>query len=255
MYCDAVSSLTHLCTAIWAVFATLVLLRLTRGHGIGRIAVGIYGVTMVQLYLASGVFHGLLYLHHSGTWEDRKRVVESLWVFQRLDKSAIFLLIGGSFVPIYVYLLRGWWRIIGLASITVIALLGISMIWVFPSLGHRWLVSIYVAMGLSGLILSPIYLRRISWNGMIWVGALVVAYLGGAMIEVMKWPNPLPGVLGYHELLHLADMLGTITHFTLILKYVIVRKPLRAADVEQSDLFDLTFHPDQLIRPNRKFSG
>src|SRR5688500_12010106 len=36
---DLVSSTTHLFTAIWAAYATLILIRLTRGHGPGRWAV------------------------------------------------------------------------------------------------------------------------------------------------------------------------------------------------------------------------
>ena len=47
---DLVSSVTHLLTAAWAAYATLILLRLTRGHGPGRWAVGFFGLSMVLLW-------------------------------------------------------------------------------------------------------------------------------------------------------------------------------------------------------------
>ncbi len=89
---DTVSSTSHLLTAVWAGFATLILLRLTRGHGVGRWAIGFFGASMVLLYLASGLFHGL-----------RHDTEASRQFFQKLDKSAVFLLIAGSYVPVIVY--------------------------------------------------------------------------------------------------------------------------------------------------------
>ena len=58
---DPVSSVSHLLTALWAVFATLLMLRMT-AHRPGRLLpVAIYGLSMVLLFLASGTFHGLHY--------------------------------------------------------------------------------------------------------------------------------------------------------------------------------------------------
>src|SRR4051794_41840764 len=58
---DPFSSASHLVTAVWAVYATLILLRLTRGGFDRKAAVGVYGLSMVLLYLASATFHGLYY--------------------------------------------------------------------------------------------------------------------------------------------------------------------------------------------------
>ena len=227
MYHDAVSSLTHLLTAVWAAFATLILLRLTRRHGrSGRWAVGLYGLSMVLLYAASGLFHGLIYLADSQEAGARAGVVRSLWVFQRLDKSAIFLLIAGSYVPIFVYLLPCGWRRRSLTALGLVTAFGISLIWVFPSLPHVWLVAVYVSMGLIGLVLAPLYARFLGWGGAFWAAVLCGAYLGGALVEVLKWPALVPGYFGPHEFLHVADIVGTLAHFVFVLKFVIVRRPL-----------------------------
>src|SRR5436305_5577394 len=88
---DPFSSASHLVTAVWAVYATLVLLRLTRGGFDRKAAVGVYGLSMVLLYLASGTFHALYF----DSPEQRR-------FFQKLDQSAIFLLIAGTNTPLLV---------------------------------------------------------------------------------------------------------------------------------------------------------
>ena len=54
---EPVSSASHLLTGLWAVFATLLMVRLApRGH---RLAFAVYGASMVLLFTASGLFHGV----------------------------------------------------------------------------------------------------------------------------------------------------------------------------------------------------
>lgn len=224
--CDAVSSLTHLFTAAWALFATLVLWRLTRRHGPARWAVVGYGLSMVGLYLASGTFHGLLYL--AATSADagpRGEIVRSLWVFQRLDKSAIFVLIAGSYVPVFAYVLTGVWQKACFAAVAVITAAGVGSVWFAPHLPHPALVSIYIGMGLVGLAPFPFYLRAVGWRGMRWVGGTAVTYIGGGVVDIFQWPALVPGWFGPHEFLHVADMAGTFCHFTFVVGYVISRPP------------------------------
>ena len=90
---------SHLATALWAVFATLLMLRLTPPERGRRIAVMVYGMSMVLLFLASGLFHGLYY----ETLDQRR-------FFQKLDQSAIYLLIAGTNTPPIAILLSGAWR-------------------------------------------------------------------------------------------------------------------------------------------------
>lgn len=222
-YTDAISSLTHLGTAVWAVFAALILVRLTWGQGIRCWAVGVYGLTIVLLYLASGTFHGLIYLRNQLGDDSviRSEAVSSLWVAQRLDKSAIFALIAGSYTPVFVYLLQGTWRWGCLIAAWGIAAVGIALMWLKPDLRHEWLVGIYVGMGLVGLMPMRLYLPQVGWRGLLWVAALGAAYIGGAAIEVARWPTLVPGWVGPHELLHICDMLGTFIHFGFVMRFLV----------------------------------
>jgi hemolysin III len=64
-----------------------------------RAAVAVFGASTVLLYLASGAFHGLPYTRDAHPAEFR--------FFQRLDQSAILLLIAGTNTPPLVILLGG----------------------------------------------------------------------------------------------------------------------------------------------------
>jgi hemolysin III len=213
-YYDAFSSATHLFMALWATFAALMLVRLTRGHGAGRWAIAGYGLSMVALYLASGLYHGSRHLTGVNNA-----------VLQKLDKSAIFLLIAGSYLPVFVYLLKGPWRWTGLAFMTAFAATGIGALWLLPAIPHVVLVWLYVGMGVIGLVMLPKLFRSVGWGGFGWIVLLGTIYVGGAVIELIRWPAPVPGLVGSHEMLHLADMAGTLAHFAFVTRYVIRRPP------------------------------
>lgn len=213
---DPVSSLTHLGTAVWAVFATLILVRLTRGHGAGRWSIGLYGLSMVLLYLASGMFHGI---------DHGYRGSPSFLFFQKIDKSAIFLLIAGSYLPVFVYLLRGTWRAACLVLMGTIAALGIGSLWLLPTMRLEYLVFVYIGMGLIGLIALRQIAPLVGLGGLFWIALEGFFYVGGGLAEVAQWPVLVPGWVGPHEVLHVADMGGTLAHFVLVVRYVIRRPP------------------------------
>ncbi len=222
---DVVSSASHLITAVWGVFATLILLRLTRGHGIGRCAIGFFGLSMVLLYSASALFHGWRY----ATFEEQH-------LFQKLDKSAVFLLIAGSYVPVAVYLLQGRWRRWTLAAVALLTALGIGTLWLAPTLPHESLVGVYVLLGLSGLAPIRQYAAVAGWHNAKWAVGIIGPYFSGAVFEVLQKPLLIPGWFGPHELMHFADTFGTMGYFAFVLKVLIVRPPLMALPVAEPEL-------------------
>ena len=135
---DPISSLSHLFTAVWAVFATLVLVRLTEGGWKRKAAVVIYGVSMVLLYLASATFHGLFY-----------DTVEEKRFFQKLDQSAIYLLIAGTNTPVMAFLLRPAFRNWMLGIIWGLAFTGMAFQWLLPQAPHSAIVGVCMGLGLD----------------------------------------------------------------------------------------------------------
>lgn len=222
---DPVSSATHLVTAVWAVYATLVLWRLTRGGLDRKAAVGVYGLSMVLLYLASGVFHGLFY----DTPEERR-------FFQKLDQSAIYVLIAGTNTPLMVFLLEGAWRRWFLRVVWGLAAVGIACQWLLPKAPHELIVAIYLGMGWLGLVPISRYYHVLGSRAMTWVWVGAGLYTLGAVCELAKWPMIWKDgiVVGPHEVLHLCDAAASVAFFLFVCRYVVPYE--RAEPVREPEL-------------------
>jgi hemolysin III len=173
-----------------------------------RTAVGVYGGSLVLLYAASTVYHGVPLTG---------RTIRPLRI---LDHVAIYFLIAGTYTPIAVVTLKGalGWSL--LAVVWCIALAGIpfKLLWIDAP---DWLsTAIYLAMGwLAVLALEPLA-RAVPPSGLAWLAAGGLLYTVGAVIFVRERPNPLPGVFGHHEIWHLLVLAGSACHFVFIMRHV-----------------------------------
>ncbi len=218
---DPISGGIHLAFAGWAVFAALLLVRLTRDHSpASRAAVATYGASVAFLYTASGLYHSVAFASP-----------EQSQFFRRLDFSAIFVLVVGSEWPVFVYLLRGRVRAICVAVVGALGAVGVVAVWVSETISVPVMVGVYTGLAAVGLLPIHAYTRRVGGRGVGWLLAAVAVYAVGGVVEVAKWPNPVPGVVGPHEILHVTDVLGTLTHFTFLVRFVLPTGRRRADGV------------------------
>jgi hemolysin III len=226
---DPVSSASHLLTAAWAAYATLILVRLTAGRPDRRLAVLIFGFSMVLLYLASGTFHGVPYTRTANPDEFR--------FFQKIDQSAIFLLIAGTNTPCLLVLLGGRKGRAFLAVLWLLAAVGIASLWLLPKAPHSAVVAIYLAMGWLGLFPVVHYYRAVGWRAMTWMWLGAVLYTLGAVCELTRWPviSDWPVRLGFHEILHFFDTAGSVAFFLFVVRVVIPYEPPRLDDAVSHD--------------------
>lgn len=207
---DPVSSTSHLLTALWAVYATLIMLRLTARRPQRVLPVVVYGASMVLLFLASGTYHGL----HYETPEQKR-------FFQKLDMSAVYLLIAGTYTPVLSIVLAGAWRKWFLRMVWLMALCGISCLWLLNKPPHAAMVGFYLGLGWLGILPLPLYYRAVGWRAMNWVWAGAGLYSLGAICELAEWPVIVPGLVQWHEVLHLCDTAASVTFFLFVVRYVI----------------------------------
>jgi hemolysin III len=200
------SSLSHLAFAAFMLFAGGILLRLAPGHSaFRRWAIGLYALSAVLLYTASGLFHGVRYSSEAARE-----------LFRRFDLTGIFLLVAGSYLPVFAYLLNGRWRVGMTAAVGSIAAVGIAAVWLLDAPKSGTMVPIYATMAAVGLIPLPKYLGAVGGRGVFWMFAAAGVYAAGGVCEVLKWPVLWDGVIGPHEVLHVTDILGTLVHLLLV---------------------------------------
>ncbi|MDT6980561.1 hemolysin III family protein [Levilactobacillus zymae] len=170
-----------------------------KGGSLRMTTFAVYGAIMVLFYLASTLFHSLVFTKASH-------------VFQIFDHCAIYLLIAGTYTPYSLLVIGGWlgWTMFGV--IWGMAVLGIiyKAIW----LGQHQILStiIYVVMGWMCLLgIKPLYagLGPVGF-GLLFAGG--VAFTAGAILYSFK------GVPFGHVIWHLFVMLGTgLMYFSILL--------------------------------------
>jgi channel protein (hemolysin III family) len=204
-FADPVSSLMHLAGA--GVFAVLAFFLLRRGSGsvAGLLSLSVFVFTCLFLLSMSGVFH---LLSVGGT---------SRVVLQRLDHAAIFALIAGSFTPVHAILFRGFGRWGVLALIWALAATGITVKVIFFDTIPEWLsLTFYLGFGWVGLGSGIALWRRYGFalvRPLLYSG---LSYSVGAVLEFLRWPVLVTGVLGPHELFHVAVLAGIGFHFRFL---------------------------------------
>jgi channel protein (hemolysin III family) len=204
-FSDPVSSLSHLAAAV--LFAVLSVDLIARGGGdLRRVtSLAVFAFSAVLLLSLSGVYH----LLSPGTVERS--------VLMRLDHAAIFLLIAGSFTPVHVILLRDLWHWHLLAWIWVAAIAGLVLKTAYFEATPEWVgLLMYLGLGWLGVISTVVLARR---SGVRFVLPLVwgaLAYTLGAVADFAGWPVLVAGVVGPHEVFHLAVIAGVSFHWAFI---------------------------------------
>jgi len=215
-FSDPFSSLTHLAGA--AVFAILSVVLVYRGRGdLGRmLSLGVFAFSCVLLLSLSGTYH--LLAPESGGRE----------VLKRLDHAAIFGLIAGSFTPVHVILFRGSWRWGMLAGIWGAAIAGLTLKTINFATTPEWVgLLMYLGLGWMGVISAVALARRYGFGVVLPILWGALAYTAGAVAEFLRWPHLLPGIVGPHEVFHLAVLAGIAWHWAFIMSISSV-EPKRA---------------------------
>ncbi len=198
---DPASAWTHFLGFLAALVAVAILVQRAGLEGPKAAGMAIYGASLVGLFLASSLYHFFDIGERGNRW------------LRRIDHAAIFLLIGGTYVPVLLHLLDGTWRIALLATVVGLAVAGalVKLIWIdCPG----WLGMI-LYLGLGWVVLVPAHriLPQLSAGALAWLVGGGVAYTLGAVVFSSRWPDPWPGRFGHHEVWHLFVLAGAGAHY------------------------------------------
>ena len=166
----------------------------------------IYGVSLILLYTASSIYHGL-----------RPGIAKK--VFQVIDHCTIYFLIAGTYTPVLFCSVRktspAWgWTIFGVvwglaafaATMTAIDLKKYRVLSMICYIGLGWCI----------VFAAPVALRAVPIPGLIWLLAGGIAYTVGAILYGVGVHKRY-----MHGVFHLFVMIGSLLQFVCIFRYVI----------------------------------
>ncbi len=221
---DPFSAATHFAAGVWAVFGMLVLRRLSRGNRRKRHSLVCYGLTMAFAYAASALYHALPLPR------------EQLEYLRLLDHTGIYLFIAGTYTPVLRVLMPNGFGKTLLTVIWLEAVIGVVLKWLVPLAPYPLTVSVYIAIGWTGVLAFVELIRLLGFRAMGWGLAGGLCYTIGAILDALKWPVVYPGLVGHHEVFHLLVIAGTFCHFTFIMRYVVPFEGKRLAVEERLEV-------------------
>ena len=168
----------------------------------------VYVFSLVTLLSVSAAYH-------RRNWPEKARAI-----WRRLDHSAIFLLIAGTYTPLSF-------------------LLGSRLGWIF--LGIVWGGSaprdrdvrrvgaraegargdrLLVLLGWAAVPLLPALKAALGTGAVVLLATGGVVYSLGAAVYALRRPDPFPKVFGYHEIFHALVIAAAACHFAVVARAV-----------------------------------
>jgi len=172
------------------------------GSALSVFASALFGVTLIILYGSSTLYHAIT--HH----ELKKK-------FQQFDHASIYILIAGSYTHITLLSLGGTLGYSIFAFVWSVSLVGIYLKFAYPGRFEKLSLFLYLMLGwLIVIAIKPLF-------DVMEPGGLWLLLIGGLFYTV--------GVIFYvwdslpfnHAIWHLFVLGGSISHFFMVLLYVI----------------------------------
>jgi hemolysin III len=205
---EPISALTHLLAGVFSFFGLITLVYFGWGDLQKIITFSIYGISLILMFTASGTYHMVI---------ARDSIILNL---RKLDHSAIYLLIAGTYTPICVYFFNGFWQYGMLILIWSLAIIGI-VVKLFVINAPRWInAGVYLIMGWLAIMGIQEILRTMPTAAIIWLVLGGLFYSVGAIIYITKFLDFFPGKFGFHEVWHIFVILGALSHYFVILKFI-----------------------------------
>lgn len=197
------NSVTHMIGAAAAIAGTaaLIVAGARQGDPWKVASFGIYGASLISLYLCSTLYHSL-----------RGR---GKGIFRKFDHLGIYVLIAGTSTPFTLVALRGRWGWWMFGLIWGLAVLGI-VVDLSGRKGRRILpMAIYLVMGwLMVIALKPLLLY-LGTMGFIWLLAGGLFYTSG-LIFYAKGKK----AAYFHGVWHVFVLAGSVCHYVAIFRHV-----------------------------------
>ncbi|AGA68473.1 channel protein, hemolysin III family [Desulfitobacterium dichloroeliminans LMG P-21439] len=206
---EPMNALTHFVPFVAAWFGLVSLLLLSYGSLSKTITMAVYGLSVIGLYGTSSLYHAL-------PCTPKKELI-----LRKIDHMMIYILIGGSYTPVFYYGLEGAWRWAMLIAVWALALIGVLLkIW-FINAPRYVSTAFYVTLGWIALVPIVQLVHNLPLGALIMMVVGGVMYTVGAIIYAAKIFRIPRLHLGFHEIFHIFIAAGTLIHFLMVLIYIV----------------------------------
>ncbi len=165
----------------------------------------LYGVSLLAVFTTSALFHSI----------PHKRA--SAWLF-RLDQSAIYMLIAGTYTPLALLLVGGGLGWTLLAIEWGFAITGITILLTVHKTPQWIHQAAYIFLGWAAVLALPRILE-LPWPALALVFLGGIAYTGGA---VLYWRDRAgTWLIGDHGYWHLLVLAGSMMHLAFVLVFLL----------------------------------
>jgi len=195
--------------ALAAIVGLVALLVANPGEVSLAVALVVYAGSLVSMFTISCLYHSVPW---SERWKARMR---------RLDHSAIFLVVAGTYTPIAVVALDTAWRNASLAAVWIAGLVGIVLKFVERDIRLGPSVTIQSMMGWAAVIPMFRIADRLGGNIIALLAVSGTLYTIGMVFMLTQRPRLFPRVFSHHELFHVLVVAATTVNFVAILRYVL----------------------------------
>jgi hemolysin III len=200
---EKISCYSHLAGLFAAIAGTAYLIYVTRTSVAHMVVSTVYGFSIILLFLASASYHAL------------KQNENEISIWRKLDHSAIFFMIAGTYTPVcYIYLSGYWkWSVVIIQWALVIA--GLFLKFFYLTAPRYFSTVIYLLMGWIGIVAIKEFLTTMPPNAVFYLFAGGISFTIGAVFYAIKKPVLRSG-FGFHEIFHLFVLLGGVCHYLLV---------------------------------------
>ncbi len=169
-------------------------------------ATAIYAVLLAGMLGVSATFHRFDWGPRAFSW------------WRRADHAMIFGCIGGTYTPLCLLGIDGEAGRKLLALAWIGAGLGILRALLWPGAPRAITAALYVAVGWVVVAYIPEVRAALDPVALAMLVAGGACFTIGAVVYLLKRPDPVPTVFGYHEVFHALTILGCAFHFIAVVR-------------------------------------
>jgi hemolysin III len=190
----------HLAAFVAALPAGLLLVRRSGEQG----SIVLYAVTLAALYGVSAAYHLLPMTARARYW------------MRRMDHAVIYVFIAGAFTPLCLLVAPGTNGKVLLAVAWIGAAVGVTIKMVSLERTRVLAGTLYIVLGWLAIAMLPAVVRGLDARELSLLFVQGALYTLGALVLVVRRPDPYPAVFGYHEVWHTMVVVATACYYVVL---------------------------------------